>query len=297
MGLAAIVTGVIGVLARVLSDCVFFDDSSHLSSAPPFHHAVLTCFGAILVYRERHIISSILTAARADQAAYDAVWRELLNGPEGGDLEGLHAFASEIASECPDEPIRQLRRPEHQRLLLCDKKAHQVFGTPEEVPPVVSLHQLYAQAVGIVGILTACCLAWTLSSTGVVAIAGVGDASNDAGEDDDGSGDDVDELAQVFGPGCQMWVRSGCLKKPGRALGKLATRYGGDPSRLVDLCRQRLVFDRAADLVTCLGAMRADPSVEILRVRNSMAPEHNGFARAGFRVPPIPLYFGCLLCI
>jgi hypothetical protein len=96
--------------------------------------------------------------------------------------------------------------------------------------------------------------------------------------------DDVDGLAQLFGPGCRTWVQSGCLKRPGRALGKLATRYGGDPSRLVDLCRQRLVFDRAADLATCLEAMRADPSVEILRVRNSMAPEHDSVASAGFRV-------------
>ena len=45
-----------------------------------------------------------------------------------------------------------------------------------------------------------------------------------------------------------------------------------DVSRLLDLCRQSIVFDSAADLALCLAAIRADSDVLVVRVKNRMDP-------------------------
>ncbi len=41
------------------------------------------------------------------------------------------------------------------------------------------------------------------------------------------------------------------------------TRYTQDVSRLVDLCRQSIVFKDLSDLLACLRAVEADPGVQV----------------------------------
>ena len=60
------------------------------------------------------------------------------------------------------------------------------------------------------------------------------------------------------------------LKDPQRALEKLLRCYGGDASRLLDCCRQRIVFARLEDVRAGLQALLADPEIHIVRVRNRL---------------------------
>ena len=56
-----------------------------------------------------------------------------------------------------------------------------------------------------------------------------------------------------------------------------------DISRLVDVCRQSIVFDDAAALAACLRALRRDPAARAVRVKNRLDPAVDGRESAGFR--------------
>jgi hypothetical protein len=51
---------------------------------------------------------------------------------------------------------------------------------------------------------------------------------------------------------------------------------------LVDLCRQRIVFDSLADLALCLRVMEDDPEVHLVRIKNRMDPGHPSLVSGGY---------------
>jgi hypothetical protein len=77
------------------------------------------------------------------------------------------------------------------------------------------------------------------------------------------------------------------LKSPQRALEKLLRCYGSDVSRLVDICRQKILFDGPEDLLACLKGLLADPEIRIVRIKNGLgvgeAPEGRLLLSGGFR--------------
>ena len=54
-----------------------------------------------------------------------------------------------------------------------------------------------------------------------------------------------------------------------------------DVSRLVDVCRQSLVFRDAAGLAKCLQIIRDDPDVVVVRVKNRLDPDFDSSVSAG----------------
>ncbi len=56
-----------------------------------------------------------------------------------------------------------------------------------------------------------------------------------------------------------------------------------DASRLVDLCRQNIIFDDIADISACLCSISADPDVQIVRVKNRLDPAYKSAVSAGYR--------------
>ena len=48
-----------------------------------------------------------------------------------------------------------------------------------------------------------------------------------------------------------------------------------DPSRLLDVCRQTIVFDRLEDLIACLRIISSDGEVQVLRIKNRMDPAYD----------------------
>jgi len=74
------------------------------------------------------------------------------------------------------------------------------------------------------------------------------------------------------------------LKVPTRAVEKTQRVYGGDCSRLLDICRECLVFDVLEDLVAMLDRLRQDPEIEIVRIKNRLDPNYNSSTlSAGYR--------------
>jgi hypothetical protein len=272
---ALVLVGALGVLARALSDCACFDDCAYLREAPPVEHVALSCLGGLLLAQRWRVLTAAVRAIRADRAAYDAAWRPFA-AAERAELDRLAALATAIANACPPGAARQMRLPGQPSLVL-QVPGGEPIGEVDAADqrPVASLSQLYAQAVGLVSVLAARCDAWAANTGGAVhgarpaaAASGAGgrrcfQARGAEGRDED---DGALALGRHFGPMCEEWEQRGFLKAPRRALGRLVARpgLGRDPSRLLDLCRSRIVFRRVEDLRACLEAMRDDPSAQVL---------------------------------
>ena len=125
------------------------------------------------------------------------------------------------------------------------------------------------QALGVVALLYARCAEWAAASGGTLT------AAEEAVRGPPGS---------MEMPAVAMWIALGGLKSPARAAEKVLTCYSGDVSRLLDVCRARLVFDSAAGAAACLALVAAAPGVRVVRVRNSLREEHDSWSTAGFRV-------------
>ncbi len=63
-------------------------------------------------------------------------------------------------------------------------------------------------------------------------------------------------------------VKWGKIKTVERAIEKLLRSYKADVSRLLDVCRQSIIFDSIADLSRCVEAVSRDPDIKIVRIKN-----------------------------
>ena len=54
------------------------------------------------------------------------------------------------------------------------------------------------------------------------------------------------------------------------------SRHAQDPSRLLDLCRQSILFGAVGDVAACLAAIAEDPDVRVVQAR----PPHTHAAAA-----------------
>ena len=73
------------------------------------------------------------------------------------------------------------------------------------------------------------------------------------------------------------------IKALRRAMEKMVRSYRHDPSRLLDLCRQSLVFQDLDDLLGFLDAMRFDSDIQIVRLHNLLDPSYSAAHSAGYR--------------
>jgi hypothetical protein len=155
-------------------------------------------------------------------------------------------------------------------------------STPVAEPqlyPLFSLDQLFVQAICVQPMLLRKTQQWSAASGGLfpnrklklggateyarfLAVKGVGKAAVDA------AGSDF------------KWCR---LKSVPRAVEKVVRSYGLDVSRLVDVCRQAIVFEELAGIAECLRAIASDPDVAILRVKNRLDPAYDAAASGGYR--------------
>uniref|UniRef100_A0A7S0MQ86 Uncharacterized protein n=1 Tax=Cryptomonas curvata TaxID=233186 RepID=A0A7S0MQ86_9CRYP len=136
--------------------------------------------------------------------------------------------------------------------------------------PVRCLDQLFVQAMRLNPILIDKVQAWALESRGCFPCQLPGNNVS------------FRRFADVP-PELMNSIRWASVKSSHRAIEKLVRVYGQDVSRLVDLCRQCIVFDDAADIANCLRAIRTDPSVIVQRIKNRLDLEYNSSQSAGYR--------------
>ena len=152
-----------------------------------------------------------------------------------------------------------------------------VAGSTDPARPVQSLDQLYSQALTVVTTLHRKASEWAAAAGGRL-------------YDARGTGSDGGEGLHRL----EQWIARGLIKPPARALAKAATCYGADPSRLLDVCRARIVVYSPGGAAACIAAILADvPNVQLRRVKNGMRIGCDVEETAGFRVGPLPLGTAC----
>jgi hypothetical protein len=150
----------------------------------------------------------------------------------------------------------------------------------DESCPVASLDQLYAQAAGAGAALHARCRSWA---------AAAGARIDDLDLASDGAADDSDSVKGRGGlpPSLERWIRGRWIKAPGRAMRKALACYGGDVSRLVDVCRGRSVLPDLRAVELCLRAVSQDclgGLVTVCGMKNYLASAYDSRRNGGYRV-------------
>jgi hypothetical protein len=56
-----------------------------------------------------------------------------------------------------------------------------------------------------------------------------------------------------------------------------------DVSRLVDLCRQCIAFENIEDMAACMHAVRTDPEINVVRIKNRLDPAFDSNKSKGYR--------------
>lgn len=152
-------------------------------------------------------------------------------------------------------------------------------GTLRLTSRVKSMDQLYAQASVCSIALASKVRKWAAVSHGLFPVSEQG-ASIDqmpTRYQECDPGGESDESPQ-----CLM-LAARAIKSRRRAISKLMMCYEGDPSRLVDLARNRIVFRNINDLTKCFLAVAADSEIRIERVKNRLTPSYDPAQTAGYR--------------
>jgi hypothetical protein len=309
---------------RAVNDCILFSDCSYLLQEPPVQALACGIVGTVFITIRHRFLVAAINSVNYDRSVLNDKWDRLLEvTSEKRSLEAL-AAAAERASACVGIHARQLNRarlrtgdeisaghrtwplsllrPVPQRRSgtlpvigeleggFCEGERRAAFsavggenvwaegtlpGEIDPTSPVQCLDQLYSQALGLALLLRGRCVAWAAASCGAVAMG------QTAADQDSETGQRMSAVSE--------WMRLGFVKSPARAAEKVLVCYGGDASRLLDVCRGRILFGSAADLARCLELMLADAAagaVQIVRIRNSLCESFDAWVTAGFRVQP-----------
>ena len=269
--------GLSGLATKVANDCLAFRSCADLAGKPFPLCVALTVAGGGLVATRVGLLARALLRAERDSAAYAAEWLRLARDPAfADDAARLQSVAQRIAERCRGRAARHFNRrtnPADPNVLTGPTP-----GTVDPARPVTSLDQLYAQAMGAAPVLQRKVAEWS---------AGLACEQEDQARPAPGAWLPARPRASVM----ERCVSLGVIKSPSRAMEKAALCYGGDVSRLVDICRARVGFGGPADLSRFL--VRVAKDCRVVRIKNMMEAEDGshpsaGPIRNGYKVPPGP---------
>jgi len=149
--------------------------------------------------------------------------------------------------------------------------------------PVESLEQLFAQASGMMPLLKDKVISWASKSNGMVAVLEELRQRIAEGNTYVKWGDLVEKFngdTDLAGE-CVKW---GKLKSTQRSIEKLVRSYEGRVCKLLDICRQSIVFETPHDLAACLSIISEDPEIQVLSIKNRLCPDYEATSRSlGYR--------------
>jgi len=138
-------------------------------------------------------------------------------------------------------------------------------------PAVRSLDQLYAQAAGLFPILREKVQKWAAECGGCFPVEMENGMQCLRWEETRGN----------------QWLQSkikwASLKSYQRAIEKLVRSYDGRVERLLDVCRQSIIFETANELAHCIEQIKDDPDVAICAVKNRLSPTYDAKDSVGYR--------------
>jgi len=218
-------------------------------------------------------------AFQRDVQIYQAIWTEMLQQDQtSGVLEKLKYCTDQIEARITGggRVLRQRSLEWHPSLDHEPEALDPVWWREcalwesaelfARAPATHSIDQLYAQAEVASVVMRHKLKHWAVGSKGLF-------------------------LRKAAASGCErrQWARAaellsgeeediswGPLKRESRAIEKAFRCYGGDVSRLLDLSRHSIVFEEPEHMLQCVELLRADPDVQVLRIKNELHPSEAG---------------------
>jgi len=155
-----------------------------------------------------------------------------------------------------------------------------VPGRVDTMSQVVSFDQLYIQALLVHDELKYKSMSWALQSGAYFPL-------KDQALSEGGMSQTVKKFVKwkdvANDPGIVGQIKWPILKRSARSFEKLARVYKGNVSRVCDIARISLYFDKIEDITMVLGAIMTDSEVQLLRAKNNLKPDANASATAGYR--------------
>mmetsp|Transcript_17254 Transcript_17254/g.41547 ORF Transcript_17254/g.41547 Transcript_17254/m.41547 type:complete len:590 (-) Transcript_17254:133-1902(-) len=284
--------GVIRIVTEIGFSCWYFHTA--MARPPTVGILVLGLAVFVTVSRIKAIYSSKKLLAQ-DELRYDALWKSLHESEDGktciSHLEkvvrmiGLDATnncrqqkrlrADKLAPAVRAKYLSQVSRRDLYPLFW-DVGHWYIPGRPDPKSKVSSMNQLYAQSAIATLLLDERIQAWADRSSGMVRMRANGTVAG--GQQEYARWSDVKNdpelVKRVKWPG---------MKRHTRALEKLFRSYENDPSLLLDISRNCLVFQNMSDLTNCLGLIITDDNVRVERLKNRMSPDFDTSETGGYR--------------
>ena len=261
--------GVAALVLRAVNECVVFDDCGYFWVSFDYGAAAAVAVGGWLIMHRERVALRAVHAVLPDAAHYDALWEAIAASPETRrQLAALQLLVARVQRPCTPN-VRHIAGP---RMSPTQASKLQINTSALKLGsvsrPIKCLNQLYSQAILVAPHLHALATEWASASGGDLVGAAIEDDSE--------------------GVGLEKWVELGMVKRPQRAAEKALACYGGDISRVIDICRARAWFDTLVGLANCLALVAADQRVVVVRVKNTMLPSElrswDSLWNAGFRV-------------
>jgi len=291
---------------RVVNNCAVFRDCGYLLVEPPLVSLVFIAASSTLIATRRRSFLRAMEGVEGDRATYDALWR-VAAAADSAIVDELEVFVRKVAAGCgaPPGPLRQLNRQTRraeQSVSFVSRvfqasggdglegdglgEHHSVPGRFDPTRPVRSLDQLYAQASAAVYFLHTHCAEWAALCQGILDSSALCPGPPGVGAPPPPAPlDDVSETVA-------RWAEARLIKRPARAVEKLLACYGGDASRLLDVCRARILFTGIADVLRCAKAVQAAaPLVRIVGTKNSLRTGHDSRLTGGYRCVVLYIHF------
>ena len=176
----------------------------------------------------------------------------------GGGIRPIHSGA--ILPEESAHGGSNISREDEDSVFLSLLNIKCVPGRLDPMSQVVSLDQLYVQAILLSSTFKEKVKMWALRSEGLFPVM-----LSKTGPRQFYRWSDIKSDPRLLE--CVNWP---VLKRSTRCFEKLARAYKGKASRLLDITRLALYFDRIEHITMALGAIMTDPDVQLLRAKNRL---------------------------
>jgi len=284
-----LIVGLLFTFLRLTEDLILDTSPQRLAEALPTLGPTLIVVGAGLMLLRRRMVDRAYRAVDLEAKAYLWQWEQLWSNPyEQRTLKKIQDLP--FNEQEPGETLRQRYRVvdtenRGSRGRRSSNKSHRNLMSPifDDIigsnlgTPIQSLDQIYVQAAGLYPHVKHKVKQWAVTSRAYFPLNTIG------------GGWGVEEMfvksyEAAIDP--QVWhkIKWATLKRRERAIEKVVRSYAGDVSKLLDVCRQSIIFDNCSDLYNCLKAIVNDPEAVIMRAKNRLNPDYDAEKRsAGYR--------------
>ena len=318
-----IVQGLSILGCQIFNECVLFNDCEYLSESLSAVTLLTVICSAATVVLSRSLISRAMREVHTDRAEYGMAWQPVVRGSSQRRLlKELQKMVTVLQRGCPSHGARHLDRRQipwssttvsetaavQPAVLFSSEGMQRVFaalaspfddfglrfhgldvsgqykrgmpGTCDEFRPVRCPARLYSQALLVAECLHVRAAAW-VSDAGARLHPQLDIAMMKAAK----TARELQEVQSDYsGLGLEELIRSGLIKSPERAVVKALVCYEGDMSRVVDICRVRIIGRGLPQVIAALRAITGDCSVKIVRIKNTLRTRDISMWTAGFRV-------------